>query len=206
MMNQMQASENPSRYALARLISQIFHPFVIVIPTMIISMYATTGDLIGAIGWSALCVAFVIAPAILYIRRKLKRKEYTDADISVREHRFGIYLFAGLCELLCLATLLIFGAPRILIACFFAAILALVVGTLLNTQTKVSAHMAAMGGCTTVLFYLSPVLGVLMIFASVAVAWARIYLRQHTSGQVTIGWTIALASVIIVFAVYPQQL
>jgi len=67
----------------------------------------------------------VIAPAILYIRRKLKRKEYTDADVSVREHRFSMYAFAGVCELVCLATLLIFGAPRILIACFFAAILAL---------------------------------------------------------------------------------
>mgnify|MGYP000206244909 CR=1 FL=1 len=197
------ASTEQNYGKIAKAISWIFHPFVIVIPTMIISMNATTGDLVGAIGWSALCVAFVIAPAILYIRRKLKRKEYTDADISVREHRFGIYVFAGACELLCLATLIIFGAPKILIACFFAAILTLVIGTILNTQTKVSAHMAAMGGCTAVLFYISPVLGTVMVVASIAVGWARIYLKQHTLGQVVIGWGVAVASVFLVFGLYP---
>lgn len=201
-MNEIQTSTNSTLYALARLLSQIFHPFVIVIPTMIISIYATTSDWVAAVGWSALCVAFVIAPAILYIRRKLKRKEYTDADISVREHRFGIYAFAGVCELLCLATLLIFGAPKILIACFFAAILALLAGTLLNTQTKISAHMAAMGGCAAVLFYVSPGLGILMVAASIVVGWARIYLKQHTLGQVILGWSVAIVSVFFVFTLY----
>lgn len=201
-----EASLESNLHALARLLSQVFHPFVIVIPTMIIAIYATTFDWLAAIGWTALCVAFVIAPAILYIRRKLKRKEYTDADISVREHRFGIYAFAGVCELLCLAILVIFGAPKILIASFFAAILALVIGTLLNIQTKVSAHMAAMGGCTAVLFSLSPMLGVLMIAASIAVAWSRLYLNQHSLLQIILGWTIAVLSVIVVFTIYPYSI
>lgn len=166
-------------------------------------MCATTGDLLGAIGWSALCVAFAIAPTLLYLYRKLKRKEYTDADLSVREHRFGIYLFGGVCKLLCLATLIYFGAPQILIACFIAAILTLVLGTLLNTQTKVSVHMAAMGGCTAVLFYISPVLGILMLVASIAVGWARIYLGQHIPLQVLLGWVIALSSVVVIFVFFP---
>lgn len=167
-------------------------------------MYATTGDLVGAVGWSALCVGFVIAPAILYIRRKLKRKEYTDADVSVREHRFGIYALAGVCELLCLATLIIFGAPKILIACFVAAILTLVIGTILNTQTKVSAHMAAMGGCTAVLFYIWPSLGGLMFVASIGVAWSRMYLKQHTLFQTVLGWGVAVMSVLVVFWFYSR--
>lgn len=205
-MNRIQSMEPSSKQdyrKLAQAISWIFHPFVIVIPTMIISMYATTGDFVGAVGWSALCVGFVIAPAILYLRRKLKRKEYTDVDVSVREHRFGIYAFAGACELLCLATLIIFGAPKILIACFFAAILTLVIGTVLNTQTKVSAHMSAMGGCTAVLFYFSPILGILMVVASIATAWSRIYLKQHTLLQIVVGWFVAIISVLIVFRFLP---
>lgn len=199
MTDKLGVSPNPKLYTLARLISLVFHPFVVVIPTMILSIYATTSDWAGAIGWTAVCVGFVIAPAILYIRRKLKRKEYTDSDISVRQHRFGIYLFAGVCELLCLATLLIFGAPKILIACFFAAILALIIGMLLNTQTKVSAHMAAMGGCTAVFFYLSPVIGALMLLASLAVAWSRLYLEQHSVVQIIVGWLVAVLSVAVVF-------
>lgn len=202
MMNQVQMSTNPTLYRLARLLSQVFHPFVVVVPTMIIAIYSTTFDWVAALGWTALCVAFVIAPAILYIRRKLKRKEYTDADVSVREQRFGIYAFAGVCELLCLATLILLGAPKILIACFFAAILTLVIGAILNTQTKVSVHMGAMGGCTAVFFFISPVLGILMVLASIALGWARIYLKQHTLFQVVLGWTIAIISVIVTFGLH----
>lgn len=186
----------------AKWLSWIFHPFVIIIPTMIIAMYATTGDLRAAIGWTALCVAFVVVPATLYIRRKLKRKEYTDADVSVREHRSSIYLFMGVAEVLCFVTLVVFGASQILIACFIAAILTLMMGALINTRTKVSAHMAGIGGCTAVLFYLSPLLGILMLIASIATGWARIYLKQHTLPQVVIGWGMAVASVVIVFGLY----
>ena len=158
----------------AKMISWLFHPFVIIIPTMIISIYATTNDWLTALGWTAVCIAFVVVPASLYIRRKVKRQEYTDADVSVREHRSSIYLFMGIAELLCFVTLVVFGAPQILIACFIAAILTLILGALINTRTKVSAHMAGIGGCTAVLFYVSPVSGIFMIAASIATGWARI--------------------------------
>lgn len=195
-------TETPRFARVAKWLSWMFHPFVIIIPTMIISMYATTPDWLTAFGWTAVCVGFVVVPASLYIHRKVKRNEYTDADVSVREHRSGIYLFMGIAELLCFITLVVFGAPQILIACFIAAILTLIMGALINTRTKVSAHMAGIGGCTAVLFFVSPVLGVLMLFASVATGWARIYLRQHTLTQVVIGWGMAVASVVVVFAFF----
>ncbi len=201
-MSSVQAVSSQRYYILARWLSWVFHPFVVVVPTMIVAIYSATLNWEAALGWTALCVAFVIVPAILFIARKLRRREYTDSDVSVRQHRFGIYLFAGLCELICLAVLIEFGAPRILVACFFAAILALVIGTLVTTKTKISAHAAGMGGCTAVLFYISPVLGLALGVATLAVGWARIYLRQHTLGQVIGGWAIAVASVIIVFSLY----
>lgn len=205
MTESVQVKANREYRTIAHVLSWVFHPFVVVVPTMIFSIYATTADLLRALSWTAVCVAYVIVPAILFIRWKLRRKEYTDADVSVRRHRFSIYAFMGVCELLCLATLIIFGAPTILIASFIAAILTLGVATLFNTQTKVSIHTAAMGGCTTVLFYISPILGVSFGLASLAVAWARIYLGHHTLLQVVLGWLIAVVSVILVFTLYPAR-
>jgi membrane-associated phospholipid phosphatase len=190
-------------HALARWISWIFHPFVVVVPTMILSMYFTTRSWYTAVQWTIISFAFVIVPAILFIVRKLRRREYTDADVSVRQHRFGIYIFAGLCELLCLAVLIHFDAPRILIACFFAAILTLVVGTLATTKTKISAHAAGMGGCTTVFLYVAPAIALAFAVATLAVGWSRIYLKQHTLLQVALGWAIAVASVLTVFTIFP---
>lgn len=206
MVMESKMEETPRYTRVAKWLSWMFHPFVIIIPTMIISMYATTNDWLTALGWTAVCVGFVVVPASLYIRRKVKRNEYTDADVSVREHRSSIYLFMGIAELLCFITLVVFGAPKILIACFIAAILTLAMGALINTRTKVSAHMAGMGGCTAVLFYLSPLLGLFMLIASLATGWARIYLKQHTLMQVLIGWGMAVVSVVIVFIIGAQIL
>ncbi len=202
MTNQERVSTNSDRYRIARMLSLVFHPFVIVVPTMLIALYTTTHNWVTTIQWTLLSFSLVIVPAILFIRRKLQRGEYTDADVSVRQHRFGIYLFGGLCEVICLVLLVEFGAPQILVACFISAILALILGTLITLKTKVSAHMASMAGCMAVLFYISPALGAALFIASLAVGWARIYLKQHKLGQVIGGWTVAVISVIVIFSVY----
>jgi membrane-associated phospholipid phosphatase len=184
---------------LARLLSLFFHPFIAASVTLWYSTYATTHDEQAAWRWTILAMALVLIPAILFIAYKLRRHDYTDADISVRQHRFGFYLFLGVCELLCLALLIYLSAPRILTTCFAASLLALTAISLINTRTKVSVHAATSSGCAAIFFLLSPHLGLLGGLASLGVGWSRVYLRQHTFGQVILGWTIAVASVLIIF-------
>ena len=188
------------RWILARLFSWLFHPFIVISATLWYSIYATTHNESEAFQWAALAIALVILPAILFIATKLRRREYTDVDVSVRQHRFSLFFFAGICELLCLALLVELSAPRILVSLFVAALLILTAISLTNSRTKVSVHAAASAGCAMVFFLLSPQLGLLGGLASLCVGWSRVDLGQHTFGQVVLGWTIAAASVLIIFA------
>ncbi len=184
---------------LARFFSWVFHPFILASVTIWYSIYATTHEARTAWEWAAVAIALVILPGILFIAYKLRRREYTDADVSVRQHRFGLYLFLGICQILCLAILIGFSAPHVLITSFAAGMLALVAISLVNTRTKVSVHAATSSGCALLLFLLSPPLGLLIGLASLGVGWSRIYLYRHTWPQVLLGWLIAVSSILVIF-------
>jgi len=184
---------------LAQVLSLVFHPFVISVPALWYAAYATTHDPLGAAEWTLFFIVIVIVPAIIFIARRVRTGQYTDADVSVRQHRFSIYLFGGSCFILGLMLFIFLGAPRILVASLVAAIVALAIGTLITTRTKASAHAGVTAGCAAVLFFVSIPLSILVTFAALTVGWARIYLHQHTPTQVILGWMIALVSVAIVF-------
>lgn len=184
---------------LAQVLSWVFHPFVISVPTLWYAAYAMTRDAVASAMWTAFFVVIVILPAIVFIALRVRSGQYRDADVSVRQHRFSIYFFGGGCFVLGLILFVILGAPRILVASLFAAIVSLALGTLVTTRTKASAHAGVTAGCAAVLFFVSLPLSVLVSFAALTVGWARIYLHQHTPTQVVLGWAIALVSVALVF-------
>jgi membrane-associated phospholipid phosphatase len=184
---------------LAQVLSWVFHPFVISVPTLWYAAYAMTHDAATSAEWTAFFIGIVILPAIVFIALRVRSGQYTDADVSVRQHRFSIYFFGGGCFILGLLLFIFLGAPRILVASLFAAIVALTLGTLVTTRTKASAHAGVTAGCAAVLFFVSVPFSVLVCFAALTVGWARIYLHSHTPTQVLLGWAIALVSVAIVF-------
>jgi len=186
----------------AQVLSWIFHPFVISVPTLWYAAYAMTNAAVASAQWTAFFIVIVILPAIVFIALRVRSGHYTDADVSVRQHRFSIYFFGGTCFVIGLVLFVGLGAPRILVASLVAAIVALAMGTLVTTQTKASAHAGVTAGCAAVLFFVSIPVSILVGVAALTVGWARIYLHQHTPTQVILGWVIAVASVAVVFSVF----
>ena len=190
---------------LAQVLSWVFHPFVISVPTLWYAAYAMTRDAAASAMWTGFFIVIVILPAIVFIALRVRGGQYTDADVSVRQHRFSIYFFGGGCFILGLILFIFLGAPRILVASLLSAIVALAIGTLITTRTKASAHAGVTAGCAAVLFFVSVPLSIFVTFAALTVGWARIYLHQHTPTQVILGWVIALVSVAIVFPLFLHQ-
>lgn len=185
---------------LARLVSLILHPFLVSPLSIVLILYLDRGDLWEALGWAGLCAAFVVGPALLYLRQKLKAKEFTDADVSVREHRYGFYIFGGACMAACFGVLLWLNAPSVLIAGFTAALSALVISALTNrVWTKVSIHSGAMAGVAAAAIFYSLPLAILLGIGTLAVSWARLITRRHTAIQAVLGWVIAVVCVVVVF-------
>lgn len=186
----------------ARLIGWAFHPFL-VSPLAIFLIVGLDAGVAEAVRWALWGVAFVIAPASLYIGQKLKRGKYTHADVPERQNRTSLYLFGGFCVAAYLAFLVWQGAPRVLLAGVTAGGVANVVAMMVNRLGyKVSIHAGVPAGVAVALAYFSWPLAVAMGAITVALAWARTVTKNHTWGQVVAAWGIAAACTVGIFGTW----
>lgn len=184
---------------LAEVVSYVFHPLLVVIPTLVIAMVRLGSTLGQAIFWTVLSIAIVNVPMALLLFWGVRSGKYSDASVSVREQRTSIYAVGGACLVILLAILILGKAPVVIIACLISAVIATALGYWINRYTKLSLHSAAMAGCTAVLLWTAPLIGVVMAIFAPLVGWARIRLKHHTSVQILIGWVLASLPVIVVF-------
>lgn len=184
---------------IAEIISYVFHPLLVVIPTLVIAMVRLGSTLGQAIFWTVLSIAIVNLPMALLLLWGVRSGKYTDASVSVREQRTSIYAVGGACLVILLAVLIIGKAPVVIIACLISAVIATALGYWINRYTKLSLHSAAMAGCTAVLLWTAPMIGVIMAVFAPLVGWARIRLKHHTPVQILIGWMVSMICVFVVF-------
>lgn len=184
---------------IAEVISYVFHPLLVVIPTLVIAMVRLGSTLGQAIFWTVLSIVIVNVPMALLLFWGVRSGKYTDASVSVREQRTSIYAVGGACLVILLAVLIIGKAPVIIIACLISAVIATALGYMVNRYTKLSLHSAAMAGCTAVLLWTAPLIGVIMAVFAPLVGWARIRLKHHTPVQILIGWMVSMICVFVVF-------
>ncbi len=147
-------------------------------------------------------LVIIVLPVTALIALRVHRGRNTDLPVSFRQHRYGKYSFGRGCSILGLVLFIVFAARRIAAASPLAAPVALAMGTLVTTRRKASVHAGVTAVCAAVLFFVSLPLAVLAGLAVLALAWARIFLRQHTPTQVALGWAIALVSVAVVFPLF----
>lgn len=184
---------------IAEIISYVFHPLLVVIPTLVIAMVRLGSTLGQAIFWTILSIAIVNLPMALLLLWGVRSGKYTDASVSVREQRTSIYAVGGTCLVILLAVLIIGKAPVVIIACLISAVIATALGYWVNRYTKLSLHSAAMAGCTAVLLWTAPLIGVIMAVFAPLVGWSRIRLKHHTPVQILIGWMVSMICVFVVF-------
>src|SRR5574341_751133 len=183
----------------AELVSYVFHPLLVVIPTLVIAMTRLGSTLLEAIFWTILAIAIVNLPMALLLYWGVRSGKYTDASVSIREQRTSIYAVGGTCLVILLVVLIIGKAPVVIIACLASAVIATALGYWINRYTKLSLHSAAMAGCTAVLLWTAPLVGVIMAIFAPLVGWARIRLKHHTPVQILIGWMLSMICVFVVF-------
>ncbi len=195
--------DQSSRDRLAHLLSNVFHPFLVSLVTLVLVIYLDGTPLLDAIKWTAVGFGIVILPLTLYLIFNVRRGHYSDWSISIREQRHTIYLITAVCFIILVTVFIWAGAPSIALACLYAALPTTVLAGAINRLvTKISLHAVAMAGCAAALFWVSPLLGLLLTLAGIAVSWARMRLKHHTLTQILLGWGVAAGSVFIVFSLY----
>ncbi len=193
----------PMRQQMAKWLSRIFHPFIISVITLVLAIYLDGASFAEAVKWTAIAVSIVILPLTLYLVYSVRNGRYSDWSISIREQRYSIYAIAIFCFIVLITLFLWTDAPAIALACLYASVPTIFIAALINRfLTKVSVHATTMAGCTTVITLLSPLVGIGMALMTLSVGWARIELKQHTTGQVLLGWFIAAVVSVAIFRLY----
>lgn len=202
-MEAVQRGAVPGRgYALARVISQVFHPVLLsVINVFLVGLFAVPGTLIG-LGWSALSVALQIIPGTAFFMIRLRQGAYSDEDVSVRQQRNELYLFSMVTVLVGLLVFVLLGAPRPFVALFCTVAVVNATCWLINLFWKISVHAVGVAGTAFLASIYSPGLGMLLWGGALAVGWARVRTRNHTPAQVGAGFVLAVVAMLGVFALF----
>lgn len=187
------------QYKIAKWISRIFHPFLVAVLTLTLATYQSGAPVPAVLLWVGISFATVILPVSLYILWMVRKGKYSDAYVSIREQWHSLYYVATLCLVALVVILAVGDPPLVVTACIVSGVLANGVGMLINRFTKISVHSAAMAGCTAVLLVFAPVVGWVMVFATLITGWARMVLKAHTISQIGLGYLVASSSVVVVF-------
>lgn len=185
------------RAEVARLVSAIIHPIVFPLITLGIALYVSTDSLPDAARWVALALLLTTIPVSLLVAFQVVRGAWTDLDVSVRRQRYLLYPFGLGCMLILALVYRRFDAPSIAIRITLAIVLANLCGALINLWYKVSAHASGAAICATALWTVGAFGGVVGCVAALLVGWSRVELRRHTRGQVLLGWSVGVASTLV---------
>jgi hypothetical protein len=154
----------------------------------------------GSIGWGIVTAVFASGIPISYIIRGIRRGHYDDHHVSVRERRPAVMLFAAASVGVGLALMILFRAPRELVALVVAMLAGLAL-TLVVTKWwgMVSFHLAvASGTATTLVLVFGPWLHLAWLVVGLIV-WARVRLKEHTVVQTLIGAGLGAIAAGVVF-------
>jgi membrane-associated phospholipid phosphatase len=188
-------------YALARLISQLFHPILLNIISFLIVGYAALRTHTEGLKWSGICILTLVLPPTIFYYFRLRQGAYADEDVSVREQRNELYLFGFSWVLIATPILAYLGAPRPFLALMICALALGLINGGINLFWKISAHATAIASTATIALLYLPSLGAALWACALAVGWARVRTRNHTPMQVLGGFCSAVAVILVVFQV-----
>ena len=177
---------------IARWVSIIFHPFFMTTLTIYLSMVADNQTQ-RALNWSLLFILIVIIPSFVLLVVNVKRKVYTDFDITNKEQRKGYYIFCLVLTLIYFALLISYDAPTVIFQVIATSIFCLFSFFLVNLLwTKISIHTGIIFGSATFLYFYNPFIAAILFAVGILVSWSRYVLGRHTLGQVVLGLTVNL--------------
>jgi membrane-associated phospholipid phosphatase len=201
------ALKPPLTERFARLVSGVVHPILLPLLTFFVLIDRAGGGTLAGVRMGAaeraaslvgIGTVVTAAPVALLVGIQVLRGHWTDADVSVRQHRYALYPF-GIALMLALAGIFIaLGAPSVAIRATLALALANLINAFINLREKVSAHAATASLCATLLWMDQPLdVGATYLAAGVSgaallVGWSRVALKRHTVPQVLLGWAVGI--------------
>ncbi|MDQ1295223.1 MAG: hypothetical protein QG608_3108 [Actinomycetota bacterium] len=184
----------PLRLRVARVLTEVLAPLVVLMTVLLVAGVATAGWprglLLGSVGGA---VGAGIPLTVLVAG--LRTGRYGDRHVTRREERPLLMVIGLISVLTGIGSMAFLGAPRDLLIVMGALLLGVVITLVITLVWKVSAHAACAAGSAVILVNL---FGPALLSAAVpvaAVGWSRVALGDHTRAQVIVGTALGVAVV-----------
>ena len=179
--------------------SDIVNPFSLSLVMLLLLSFKSTASILAALKWSSISLAVSVLPVFIVIVFLVRHGKLDGIFIRARQQRNRIYLLATVCAVLGCMVLCYLGAPKVLVASFVAALLAMVLFMFINLWWKISVHTAFVAASVTVLIVLYGTPGTVAAVLLPLMVWSRVELEHHSPAQVATGALLAALIVVGVF-------
>jgi hypothetical protein len=171
---------------LARWLSIVFHPFVMVgvMVGTAAAAHQTRGEALRSVATVALVT---IAPLAVLMRRQVRRGRWDNADASNRAERPILYGVIASAVAVLLTYLLIMRSQSFMVRGVVATLVMLAVCAIATRWIKVSLHMAVATLAATGLVFMGSPVGYALLVVLPALMWSRVVLERHTRAEVALG-------------------
>ncbi len=183
---------------LARIISMIASPLIITAPVSYALVFKTSNNAFYAIVWTAASLLFA-ATIGLFVLYGVKRGMFSDFDISIKEQRKPIFIFAAIVSILYFFIIFFLHGPKILMATLGALLLGVLIDSFVNRKIKASIHLAVYSAFAAVLGILYGGIFWFFVILIPLVAWSRIKLKRHSLTETIVGTILGLVIVIVLY-------
>jgi membrane-associated phospholipid phosphatase len=187
------------KYTLARLLSNIFNPFLVSGIILILLAFRATSGFAEGMKWVAITIVISILPLLGVVYFLVRTKRLDGFFNNPREQRNIIYLLGTVLGTIDCVFLWLTNAPDLLAISFTSAIFAAIVFMIINYFWKISLHTAFVAASAVVLIVIYGANAVWSLILLPLVGWSRLILKQHTLMQVIIGALLAVAIALSAF-------
>jgi membrane-associated phospholipid phosphatase len=154
--------------------------------------------------WTGMYIVLTLIAPLGFLLWQLRRGHVTDLDVHFRQQR--TWSFAVTCSgfLLAWSTMLISGAPPVLLLIVGTGLLQWLTLSLITLRWKISVHAASVTGATLFLVWGFGFAATPVAVAVPLVAWSRVKLRRHTPAQVAAGILLGCVAFYIALLLTPS--
>jgi hypothetical protein len=181
-------------------VTEVLAPAPTVAVLVLLVAWQSTPTGAEAVRWGALAAIFVSVVPFLYVVRGVRRGGLSDHHVGVRHQRPDPLLVGVASMLVGLVLLVLWDAPRDLIALVAVVAAGLGMSLLVTLVWKLSIHAAVVSGAVTILlFVFGPPLLVVAPLVPL-VCWARVAVHDHTPAQTLAGAVLCATVAAVVFS------
>lgn len=182
----------------ARLISVLSNPLLVFFPASYLLVYKTSNNASYALEWSLFSLFFGII-TMLFILYGIKKGFFSDIDVSVRQQRKLLFVFAVIIVFLYALSILLLKGPNILLVALSGILLGILLTSIINSKVKASIHVAVFSAFAVSMSLLYGGIFIFGLLLIPLIAWSRIKIKKHTRLETVIG---GLVGIFITFTVY----